>query len=80
LLEVKRLTDTPKHFTWEVTGPRPFTFTAGQFISLHLEHDGSDDMRRRLKAREATTNRSATRKTIEEKRCRSRPKWRSSSR
>jgi len=45
LLEVKSLTETTKHFTWEVTGPRPFTFTPGQFISLHLEHNGSDDLR-----------------------------------
>ena len=45
LVEVRTLTDTTKHFTWEVSGPRPFTFTAGQFISLHLEHNGGDDVR-----------------------------------
>jgi CDP-4-dehydro-6-deoxyglucose reductase len=45
LVEVKTLTATTKHFTWEVTSPRAFTFTAGQFISLHLEHNGSDDVR-----------------------------------
>lgn len=45
LAQVKALTETTKHFTWEVTGPRAFTFTAGQFISLHLERNGVDDVR-----------------------------------
>ncbi|MFQ5663443.1 MAG: ferredoxin--NADP reductase [Terriglobia bacterium] len=45
LVRLKTLTDTTKHLEWEVTGPRPFIFTPGQFISLHLERNGSDDVR-----------------------------------
>lgn len=45
LLRGEALTPTTKHFECEVTGPRPFAFTAGQFISLHLNHHGADDVR-----------------------------------
>jgi len=39
------LTDSTKHFTFGITGPKRFGFVAGQFISLHLERDGADDVR-----------------------------------
>lgn len=45
LVRVEPLTDATKHFEWEVTGPKPFTFTAGQFISLHLKRNDADDLR-----------------------------------
>jgi CDP-4-dehydro-6-deoxyglucose reductase len=45
LVQIEPMTDTTKHFVWDVTGPQPFHFTAGQFISLHLERNGSDDVR-----------------------------------
>ncbi len=45
LEQVEPLTDTTKHFVWQVTGPRPLRFAAGQFISLHLERNGTDDVR-----------------------------------
>lgn len=45
LARVEALTPTTKHFEWEVSGPKPFAFTPGQFISLHLERNGADDVR-----------------------------------
>jgi CDP-4-dehydro-6-deoxyglucose reductase len=45
LARVETLTDTTKHFEFEVLGPRPFGFTAGQFISLYLPRDGAEDNR-----------------------------------
>lgn len=45
LLRVEALTESTKHFEWEVTGPQPFAFTPGQFISLHLERHSTDDVR-----------------------------------
>lgn len=43
--KVVTLTDSTKHFTFAVTGPRRFGFVAGQFISLHLKRNGTDDVR-----------------------------------
>ncbi|MGH9804843.1 MAG: ferredoxin--NADP reductase, partial [Candidatus Acidiferrales bacterium] len=43
--QVVPLTDSTKHFTFTVTGPKRFGFVAGQFISLHLERNGADDVR-----------------------------------
>ena len=45
LARVETLTDTTKHFEFEVLGPKPFAFTAGQFISLYLPHNGTEDNR-----------------------------------
>ena len=45
LARVEALTENTKHFVWELVGPRPLEFTAGQFISLHLPHNGADDNR-----------------------------------
>jgi ferredoxin-NADP reductase len=45
LERVVPLTESTKHFTFAVTGPGPFRFVAGQFLSLHLDHDGADDVR-----------------------------------
>jgi CDP-4-dehydro-6-deoxyglucose reductase len=45
LARVEPLTETTKHFEFEVLGPKPFSFTAGQFISLYHAHDGADDNR-----------------------------------
>lgn len=45
LVRVETLTDTTKHFEFEVLGPRPFSFTAGQFISLYLARNGAEDNR-----------------------------------
>lgn len=42
---VVSLTDSTKHFTFAVTGPKPFRYLAGQFLSLHLERNGADDVR-----------------------------------
>ena len=45
LARVETLTDTTKHFEFEVLGPKPFSFTAGQFLSLYLQRDGGEDNR-----------------------------------
>lgn len=45
LARLETLTETTKHFEFEVLGPKPFTFTAGQFISLYLRRDGLEDNR-----------------------------------
>ena len=45
LARVETLTETTKHFEFEVLGPRHFSFTAGQFISLYLARDGGEDNR-----------------------------------
>ncbi len=45
LARVETLTDTTKHFEFEVLGPKPFSFTAGQFISLYLACNGAEDNR-----------------------------------
>ena len=45
LEQVVPLTESTKHFRFAVTGPKPFTFVAGQFVSLHLDRNGADDVR-----------------------------------
>ncbi|HXE75612.1 MAG TPA: FAD-dependent oxidoreductase [Candidatus Xenobia bacterium] len=45
LARVRALTETTKHFEFEVLGPKPFEFTAGQFISLYLPRNGAEDNR-----------------------------------
>ena len=45
LARVVTLTDTTKHFEFEVLGPKAFSYTAGQFISLYLQRDGAEDNR-----------------------------------
>ena len=45
LEQVVPLTESTKHFTFALTGPKQFGFVAGQFISLHLERNGADDVR-----------------------------------
>ena len=45
LARVETLTDTTKHFEFEVLGPKPFSFAAGQFISLYLARNGAEDNR-----------------------------------
>lgn len=45
LARVEALTPSTKHFEWEALGPKRFTFTPGQFLSLHLERHGADDVR-----------------------------------
>lgn len=42
---LETLTEATKHLELKVAGPKPFAFTAGQFVSLHLERNGSDDVR-----------------------------------
>ena len=39
------LTETTKHFEFEVLGPKPLQFTAGQFVSLYLQRDTAEDNR-----------------------------------
>ena len=41
LARVETLTETTKHFEFEVLAPNLFSFTAGQFVSLYLRRDGS---------------------------------------
>lgn len=45
LARVLPLTETTKHFEFEVLGPKPFEFTAGQFVSLYVQRDGAEDNR-----------------------------------
>ncbi len=45
LARVLPLTETTKHFEFEVLGPKPFQFTAGQFVSLYVQRDGAEDNR-----------------------------------
>ncbi|HEX9764984.1 MAG TPA: FAD-dependent oxidoreductase [Candidatus Acidoferrales bacterium] len=45
LARVEPLTDTTKHFEFEVLGPGTLSFTAGQFISLYLQRKGAEDNR-----------------------------------
>ncbi len=45
LTHVETLTETTKHFEFEVLGPKPFEFTAGQFVSLYVQRDGAEDNR-----------------------------------
>ena len=45
LARVQLLTETTKHFEFEVLGPKPLDFTAGQFVSLYVQRDGAEDNR-----------------------------------
>ncbi len=45
LARLEVLTNTTKHFAFEVLGPKPFSFTAGQFISLYVARNGAEDNR-----------------------------------
>lgn len=45
LVCVNPLTENTRHFEWDVTGPKRFVYTPGQFISLRLNHNGAEDVR-----------------------------------
>ncbi len=45
LARVETLTETTKHFEFEVIHPTPFAFTAGQFVSLYLRRNDNEDNR-----------------------------------
>ena len=45
LARIETLTGTTKHFVFEVAGPKPFGFTAGQFVSLYLRRSDHEDNR-----------------------------------
>jgi ferredoxin-NADP reductase len=42
LRRVAALTDTTKHFEWEISGEGRFDFVAGQFLSLTHAHEGRE--------------------------------------
>lgn len=42
LLDARDLSDSTKHFSWEVEEAHKFDFQAGQFVSMMAQHDGRE--------------------------------------